>query len=442
MKNKLFLLLLSALLVFSFAGCGGGGGGGGSNSGGESKDTNPDISLSETSLDYAGVVLTNSLDRTIEITNAGDENLIIGQIAVSNPAFSIVAPDACSNSTLAPNQKCTLSIRFAPGTTQGQLTATLSIPSNDPDEGTVTVALAGEGYGLNVWVDGISGSCDSRTVEVTVTDPVNTASNPIVGLDKDNFQLFENGQPISTDKFSVVSDPDTSPVSLVMSLDWSTSLTNVIPSIETAAMAFIDRLNPTDEGAVCKFHETINFNPDSGFITADGDGKVALKTAIDAYLGIKSKTLLYDALYASIARIDTSAADGNKRAIIVFSDGSDSDGTGAPGSDKTLDEVIAYANFRDVAVFTILYVDPTYLDGSRGRPDIMQELASETGGQFYNANTADLDDIFRQISSVLTNKYIITYESEICSGTVSLDVRVEFDDLYGLGSETEDIIDE
>ena len=90
MKHLKFLIsVISAFLIVY--GCGGGGGG----------SKAPKISLSKSSLDFAGVVLNNSADQTIEIVNTGHKNLNIGQI-VSNLPFSIVT-DTCTNVTLAPS---------------------------------------------------------------------------------------------------------------------------------------------------------------------------------------------------------------------------------------------------------------------------------------------------------------------------------------------------
>jgi hypothetical protein len=79
--------------------------------------------------------------------------------------------------------------------------------------------------------------------------------------------------------------------------------------------------------------------------------------------------------------------------------------------------------------------DPVHLGGNYGKPEIMQQLANETGGQYYNAPTgADFASIFQQIANVLSNKYTLTYTSSMCPGTVSLDVRAELNGLYGQDS--------
>ena len=109
----------------------------------------PDISVSESSYDFGGIVLDNSSDRTFVITNIGSAPLKIGDISLSgDDCFSILAGGTCSDRTLAVNGTCLLTVRFSP-TDQGSFTGTLSILSNDW-YGTETIGLSGEGYGLSV----------------------------------------------------------------------------------------------------------------------------------------------------------------------------------------------------------------------------------------------------------------------------------------------------
>lgn len=437
MRKQLFSLVVITFLALFFAGCSDSHHHRSAGDGNPEETNTSDISLSPSSVDFAGVVLGNSLDKTIVITNAGSAGLNIGQISISNPAFSIVAPDAASNTTLAPSASCEVSVRFSPAA-QGQTTATLSIPTNDPDAATATISLGGEGYGLNVWINDVKANCPSMSLDVTVTDPVNASNNPINSLVKANFKLYVNGL---LQDFTLTPIEDPSPVSLVLALDSSKSLYGITPELKAAANGFIDRLTGDDEAAICKFTENVWLYPvlDNSFDPATNTGKTALKLYLNDDIDPGSGTSLYDAVYESVER--AASGDNDTRAVIIFSDGSDSDGTGtgAQGSDHSLNEAIAFAQQQQIPVFTIFYVDPDYLEGARGNPAVMQELASQTGGQFYNANTADIDSILKQISNVLSNKYTLTFTPPTCSGAISLDVRVDFGDLYGLDSRTVNI---
>jgi VWFA-related protein len=395
-------------------------GGGGSNapSSGPPPAPTPNIYLAQSSIDFAGIVLDNSSDRTFEIKNTGNADLKIGQISPLSLPFSI-AIDACSLKTLAPSQTCLLGIRFSP-TSQVISTATLSIPSNDPDSSSLNLTLSGEGYGLNVWVNKVvSTSCPSVNVDVTVTDP---KSNGLLNsLTVSNFKLHHNGQ---LQGFTVSPIQYPSPVSVVLAVDWSNSTSNVQSAIQTGAISFINQLQNGDFAAICKFASAIEFDPSTGFRAAATE-KATLIAYINSSFSGGNWTHLYDAVYQSIDR----AAEGTteKRAVIVLSDGNDeSDDIGGPV--HTLDQVIARAKEKEIPIFTIYYVDEiNYI----GKPEIMQRLASQTGGQFYNALSADFLVIFQQISNVLSNKYTLSYTSSTCAGAISLDVRADWNGLYG-----------
>ena len=385
----------------------------------------PNIYLAQSSYNFSGIVLDNSADRTFEVKNTGNANLNIGQILPPSLPFSI-ATDTCSLRTLTPSQTCSLGIRFSP-TSQGPSSATLSIPSNDPDSSTVNISLNGEGYGLNVWINKVnSSSCPSISVDVTVTDP---RSNSLLNLlTKDNFMLYQNGQ-LQSITASLIQYP--SPVSVVLALDWSESLSNMRTQIQAAAISFIDQLLIGDEAAIYKIGTVIEFYPSTAplFIAADDPGKTALKAYVSSSFLPGAFTHLYDAVYQSI---DRAAEEGTKtkRAVIVLSDGNDESGD-IGGPVYTLDQVITRANQKAIPIFTIYYVDET---GYIGKPEIMQRLASETGGQFYNGLTADFASIFQQISNILSNKYTLSYTASppTCTGTVS--VRADWGALYGQDS--------
>ena len=415
--SDLFIRFCVAFTLLMLLACGGGGGGDA-----PAPTPTPNIYLAQSSLDFAGIVLDNSKDTTYEIKNTGNANLRIGQILPLNLPFSI-ATDTCSLATLTPSQTCSLGIRFSP-TSQGPYTATLSIPSNDPDSSTVNVGLSGVGYGLNVWINKVNpASCPSISVDVTVTDPRNNSR--LGSLTQGNFTLYQNGQ-LQSITATPIQYP--SPVSVILALDWSGSVTNVLPQIQSAANSFIDQLLIGDEAAICKLGGVIEFYPSTAplFKAADPTGKTELKAYINSSFVPGPYTHLYDAVYQSIDR----AAQGTtgKLAVIVLSDGNDESGD-VGGPVYTLDQVIARANQRAIPIFTIYYVDePTYI----GKPEIMQRLASETGGQFYNALGADFTVIFQQISNVLSNKYTLNYTASTCTGTIS--VRADWAGFYGQDS--------
>ncbi len=103
----------------------------------------PDISVIPTTLSFSDILVGATADQTITAKNEGSDNLTISSITSPSAPFSIIT-DTCSEQTLAPTESCTIEVRFAP-TTSGDFNSSFDIPSDDPDESTVTITLSGTG---------------------------------------------------------------------------------------------------------------------------------------------------------------------------------------------------------------------------------------------------------------------------------------------------------
>ncbi len=85
-------------------------------------------------------------DETVTISNDGNADLTLGNIA---EAVQIAEPfsfqnDPCSGLTLTPGTDCTIDVRFAPAAA-GVYSGSFDIPSDDPDEASLTMSLSGTG---------------------------------------------------------------------------------------------------------------------------------------------------------------------------------------------------------------------------------------------------------------------------------------------------------
>lgn len=85
-----------------------------------------------------------SAPQMVTFTNGGNANLVIGTIVVAgaNPADFVIRSDDCSGRTLVPADSCTVGVVFTPRAMNPR-SAVLSVPSNDPVRGRVTVMLRG-----------------------------------------------------------------------------------------------------------------------------------------------------------------------------------------------------------------------------------------------------------------------------------------------------------
>jgi VWFA-related protein len=412
-------LILAVLISTGFL-MGGCGGGGGSGSGSDTSNTPtkpipPDINVSANQLLFGGIVQNNFTDRTITIQNRGTQNLNIGRIAQADPLappFSI-ENDNCSLNTLASLRTCTLLVRFSPPD-QNHFEDSFDIPSNDPDENPVTVTVSGDGKGLNVSINQVDTSnCPTVRLYVTVSQ---SNGDPQTGLLQNHFSVFENNMdPLIT----YFEENPNSPKSIALVLDYSASMLYAKSDMEEAAVYFIDQLafdlDPavSDEAEIIRYAQGVE--PSLGFTHIQAD----LNDAIGAdYTGDNDGTAMYDAVRQAVD--DTAARDiGRRRAVIVIADGKDN------SSFNDLTDVIDYALEKGVPVFTIGLGEVN--------AEIMQQLADETGGQYYLApNETELQNIYFQISEIISSQYILVYNSlSSGSGTIILDVEVDYNALQG-----------
>ncbi|AYQ35902.1 BspA family leucine-rich repeat surface protein [Runella sp. SP2] len=123
--------------------------------------------------DFGPVLVSSpsgSVTRTFTIENTGAGALTLGTITGGTTDFVITQP---SLTTIPANGSTTFTVTFDP-TTAGKRTATISIPSNDPDENPYTFAI--EGYGgtpfITTWKtdnSGNPGSSNSTSIRIPTT---------------------------------------------------------------------------------------------------------------------------------------------------------------------------------------------------------------------------------------------------------------------------------
>ncbi len=143
--------------------------------------TEPDISVSPMSVDFGQVLLGNTADQIVTITNSGAQTLTVSSLASSNGVFTIVSPGTPVD--VLPNGGSeAVTVRFTP-TVEAVENGGLDITSNDPDEGVVTVSLTGEGVTAAAAttytnVTSAAGLSNSHVIDTSICQPTN---NPPIG---------------------------------------------------------------------------------------------------------------------------------------------------------------------------------------------------------------------------------------------------------------------
>jgi Ca-activated chloride channel homolog len=231
----------------------------------------------------------------------------------------------------------------------------------------------------------------SRLVLLDVS--VKDASGGFVsGLSRDDFKVYENGQPQPITQFANADIP----VTVGIAVDESGSMRPKRAEVVTAALAFNQASNPMDEMFIVNFNEKARRGlPDDVLFS---DNVQQLRRAL--YQGApEGRTALYDAIELSLNQLDFGRRD--KKTLVVISDGGDNH------SQHTLDDV-THDVLRSVAtIYTVGLYDEDDLEKNEG---VLKKLAQVSGGVFYHPEKLDdIVPICRQIAKDIRTRYTIGY---------------------------------
>jgi VWFA-related protein len=405
-RDWLLVIFAAACCVFvTLSGCGGGGGDDGGGSDGSSY-----TSFGELDVAFSGVVVNHFADDTLTLKNAGSVALTLGQIEAPDAPFTI-EDDQCSGTTLGESATCDIQVRFSP-TSQGSYSDAFVVPLSGSDTAFATVNLEGDAWLYNVSINQFqTEACPDVRLIVSVT---NSDDSCVTGLDSDDFVLLEEGGTESGTISLTASDViqgASSDLSVVLALDTSGSVGDVVEDIIAAAKNFINDMKVADEAAVFQFASS-GAEPVIEFTTATADGKTAITTAIDTEIdAYGGGTALYTAVSDVCDYIVQNAAAGNRTAIIVITDGQDT------ASEMSLDDAVSAALEVGVPIFTI--------GSGIENAEVLQALADDTGGQYYDApETEDINEIYLKTSALFSNQYEIEYTSSLTDVILSLNLSV------------------
>jgi Ca-activated chloride channel family protein len=201
----------------------------------------------------------------------------------------------------------------------------------------------------------------------------------------------EKAQPI------VFFQNEVQPITVVVMLDTSGSMTLTLDLLRQAAEQFLIRLLPEDKGRVGAFNDKIQF---SSRFTNDRDQLVTDVKNLDYGNG----TRLWDAVSASIDELK--GVEG-RRVILVFTDGDDTSSRIGQGT------VIERARAEEVMIYAI-GLESNYFNGQhmvRTKPDGgLRKIADETGGGYFELKkSSELASTFTKVAQELHSQYVIGF---------------------------------
>jgi Ca-activated chloride channel homolog len=251
-------------------------------------------------------------------------------------------------------------------------------------------------------VDSLSIDVDLVNVDVVVTD---NSGNPIGGLTKSQFKIFDDNVEQNITNFS----PTDAPLTIVLLLEFGDTFGYYADDVVQPAAGFIGSLRPEDWAALVAYDVRPEILTD--FTKNKNDLFNGLRRLrIPAY----RETCLYDAVWDTLQRLE--GVDG-KKAIFLVSTGLDTI------SKHSYPETLKKAETGDTMIYSIsmgqsarLYyesigaIGPETNIGFLQADNVLRSFAELSGGTaFYPKFQGEFRSIFETVSAHLRNQYSLGF---------------------------------
>lgn len=225
-------------------------------------------------------------------------------------------------------------------------------------------------------------------IHVAVTDE---KGRPVTGLEKENFQVFEEKTEQEVRYFSA----EEAPLSVGLVLDFSHSMTPKFSQLREAVAQFLSAANPEDEFCLVEFRDHAELT--MGFTHAPEQIQRRVASAEPS-----GSTALLDAVYLSLRQMKN--AHNPRKALLIVSDGGDNHSRFCSRDVKNL------ARESDVEIYAIgVGRDGGAFENLMGS-DLLSELSEQGGGRYYRIdNAGELPAVAAKIGQELRHQYLLGY---------------------------------
>jgi VWFA-related protein len=229
-------------------------------------------------------------------------------------------------------------------------------------------------------------------------------------LEEKHFEVYDNGRVRQLTVFK----SDVQPITTVVMLDTSGSMTLNFDLLKLAAERFVLRLLPDDRARIGSFSDKIRISP---VFTGDRDELIRI---LHTDIQYGNPTFLWDAIDESMTALSKQTG---RRVVLVFTDGEDE-----RSRRMNYDRVLERAVTQDFMIYAIGLQSEIPALRRTTRPDRnLRELAEQTGGGYFElTRTADLNSTFTRVADELHRQYVLGFTPDVLDGTLhKLDVRVK-----------------
>ena len=225
--------------------------------------------------------------------------------------------------------------------------------------------------------------------------PVNVTDSRgvfVSGLKREDFHVFEEGQP---QDLTVFDERDT-PVTVGLVVDHSRSMGAKLAGVIEAVNSFAHSSNPQDRMFVVDFNDDVSIELMRG--KAFSNDPKELEEALKA-VSARGRTALYDAVSEGLRHLQFSRLE--KKALIVISDGGDN------ASHLKYSQVLAQARQSQAVIYSIALLGS---DNEEENPNLLKRLCKDTGGiAYFPAKGESVATVSASIARDLREQYMLGY---------------------------------
>jgi Ca-activated chloride channel family protein len=217
---------------------------------------------------------------------------------------------------------------------------------------------------------------------------------PVTTLDKDAFEVYEDGQLRPIKMFERKTGL---PLQLVLMVDASLSAASELEAEKAAMARFVHLvLEPQDSAALYG----LSGKPEPLVDFTDSPSKLAegLKR-----IKVRAGTALYDAV---VAVADKLREHEGRRVMVIISDGNDTT------SQNDFQAALRAAQEAEATIFGLVVRPIPGVSGRNVRGEhVLMTLADLTGGRvFFTERVSELDRFFTQLNDMLRTQYLLGYQ--------------------------------
>ncbi|HUA87483.1 MAG TPA: VWA domain-containing protein [Bryobacteraceae bacterium] len=237
-------------------------------------------------------------------------------------------------------------------------------------------------------------------LDVSVTD---ARGNPVSGLSKDSFRVFEDGRPQTITVF----DHEDLPVTVGILVDDSGSMTPKRSQVLSAAELLIAESNPHDEVFIVHFNDSVTFGLPPKTLFSDDIKELKKALVRGTPMG---KTALNDAIVTGLERLEL--GHRSRKTLVLISDGGDN------ASEHSRAETLAMVEKSLATIYTVGLYDAEDPDRD---PALLKKLVRISGGQaFFPDSPQEMTPVCRRIAKDIRARYTVGYRPEEANGKNAL----------------------